>query len=61
MSPRSTALLIGVGGFVVGALICIGVFLAADVSLALLPGPLIAIGIAANLAYKSALRDASEG
>ncbi len=61
MSPTSRALLTGIGGFVVGLLICIGVFLVADVSLGLLPGPLIAVAIAAYLAYRSARDDAVDG
>jgi len=58
MSPRSQALLIGIGTFVLGVAICIAIFAALDVKMLLLIGPAIGVGFAAYAAYKTALDDA---
>jgi len=58
VSPRSQALLIGIGTFVVAMAICVAIFVALDVRLLFLTGPAIGVGFAAYMAYQSALRDA---
>ena len=58
MSASSRALLVGVGAFVIGLMICVAIFAALDVSVLFLPGPAIGVGIAAYSAYRTSLHDA---
>ena len=56
---QSNAMGFAIGSFVLGALIVVGIFVVADVSMTLIVGPLIAVGIAAYASFRTAMSDDS--